>query len=165
MRRYLAESVKSVFESVPLDGALIIVGGEGFQHCFMRPSGVEKKPTNCPRCEKLGAETVVADLCNGMADAAREASPNAVREAWPYSAKHFWSAADDQAAFTQKLKPGTALLTEIEKDATVAFQKVSKIVDRTAAKGVIHKNQAARRKSRMIKRLRAKFSAPAKAKK
>lgn len=44
-------------------------------------------------------------------------------------------------------------------DATEAFRKASKVIDRTAAKGVIHKNQAARRKSRLSKRLSAKVSA------
>ncbi len=44
-------------------------------------------------------------------------------------------------------------------DATDAFRKVSQIVDRTAAKGVIHKNQAARRKSRMSAALKAKKTA------
>lgn len=116
MRRYLAESMKGLFKAIPLDGTLIIVGGEEFQHCFMRPPGVESKHTNCTRCEKAGAETVVANLCNGMAEAAREVNPEAVLVAWPYSAKYFWSADDDQIAFIQKLKPGTALLTEIEKD-------------------------------------------------
>ena len=119
MRRYLAESIKGLFGAVPLDGALIIVGGEEFQHCFMRPSGAGPKHTNCARCEALGAETVVANLCNGMAEAAREANPGAVMVAWPYSAKYFWSADDNQTAFIQKLKPGTALLTEIEKDGTL----------------------------------------------
>ena len=119
MRRYLAESIKGLFESIPLDGVLIIVGGEEFQHCFMRPSGVEPKHTNCARCEQLGAETVVANVCNGLAQAARQANPEAVIVAWPYSAKYFWSADDDQIAFIQELKPGTALLTEIEKDETV----------------------------------------------
>ena len=119
MRGYLAETIKNIFESIPLDGALIIVGGEEFQHCFMRPSGVERGHTNCSRCEKLGAETVVADLCNGLAQAAREVNPEAVLVAWPYSAKYFWSADDDQVALIQKLKPGTALLTEIEKDETL----------------------------------------------
>lgn len=119
MRRYLAESVKGIFESIPLDGAMIIIGGEEFQHCFMRPSGVEKGHTNCACCEKLGAETVVANLCNNLAQAAREVNPEAVLVAWPYSAKSFWSADDDQIAFIQKLNPGTALLTEIEKDETL----------------------------------------------
>lgn len=41
-------------------------------------------------------------------------------------------------------------------DATKAFRDASKLVDRTAAKGVIHKNQAARRKSRMSARLKAR---------
>jgi hypothetical protein len=119
MRRYLAESIKDIFESIPLDGVLIIVGGEEFQHCFMRPSGVEKGHTNCVRCEKLGAEAVVAGLCNSLARAARQVNPEAVVVAWPYSAKHFWSADDDQVALIGKLKPGTALLTEIEKDETL----------------------------------------------
>lgn len=41
-------------------------------------------------------------------------------------------------------------------DAAKAFQKFAKVVDRSAAKGVIHKNQAARRKSRMNKRIKTK---------
>ena len=44
-------------------------------------------------------------------------------------------------------------------DAATAFREVSKIVDRTAAKGVIHKNQAARRKSRMSAALKARKTA------
>ncbi len=48
-------------------------------------------------------------------------------------------------------------------DATAAFRKTSQIVDRTAAKGVIHKNQAARRKSRMSAALKAKKTGPSKA--
>lgn len=119
MRRYLAESIEGIFESIPLDGALIIVGGEEFPHCFMRPSGVDKGHTNCARCEILGAETVVANLCNGLAQAARKANPEAILVAWPYSAKYFWGADDDQMAFIEKLKPGTALLTEVEKDETL----------------------------------------------
>ena len=35
------------------------------------------------------------------------------------------------------------------------FKKVSQIIDKTAQKGVIHKNQAARRKSRMSAKLKA----------
>jgi small subunit ribosomal protein S20 len=39
-------------------------------------------------------------------------------------------------------------------EAKTSFQGLQKLIDRTAAKGVIHKNQAARRKSRLNKRLR-----------
>lgn len=116
MQQYLAETVRTIFSSIPVDGALIIVGGEVFQHCFMRPTGVEKGHTNCPRCEKLGAEAVVSNLCNRMAQAARDVSPEAAIVAWPYSAHYFWSADPDQIGFIKGLRPGTALLTEIEKD-------------------------------------------------
>lgn len=41
-------------------------------------------------------------------------------------------------------------------EATTAFRAVSQIIDRTAQKGVIHKNQAARRKSRLSAKLKAR---------
>lgn len=40
--------------------------------------------------------------------------------------------------------------------AKESFRKLSRVIDRTAQKGVIHKNQAARRKSRLNARLKAK---------
>ncbi len=44
-------------------------------------------------------------------------------------------------------------------EATQAFRAASKIVDRTAQNGVIHPNQASRRKSRMNAHLKAKATA------
>lgn len=41
-------------------------------------------------------------------------------------------------------------------EATEKFRVASQIIDRTAQKGVIHKNQAARRKSRLSAVLKAK---------
>jgi small subunit ribosomal protein S20 len=52
--------------------------------------------------------------------------------------------------FLDKLVHGTAA------EAKESFIKASAIVDRTAQKGVIHKKQASRRKSRMNARLKAK---------
>ena len=43
--------------------------------------------------------------------------------------------------------------------ASESFRKVSRVIDRTAAKGVIHKNQASRRKSRLSATLKAKKTA------
>ena len=43
--------------------------------------------------------------------------------------------------------------------ATEAMRAAGKIVDRTAQKGVIHRNQASRRKSRMSARVKALQSA------
>jgi small subunit ribosomal protein S20 len=55
----------------------------------------------------------------------------------------------------EKMLHGTAA------EAQEAFKAACKIIDRTAAKGVIHKNQAARRKSRLAARLKAKVEAKA----
>lgn len=52
--------------------------------------------------------------------------------------------------FRDKLTHGSV------EDATKAMRECAKVVDRTAAKGVIHKNQASRRKSRMSAALKAK---------
>ena len=117
VRRYMMESVEGLFRADPeLDGIVLIIGGEGFYHCFMRPYGVEKGHTNCPRCEQLGAETVVANLLNSLAEAAHRVNPHAQVVAWPYSAEHVWSADRAQRGLIEKLRPGAAIFTEIEKD-------------------------------------------------
>ena len=41
-------------------------------------------------------------------------------------------------------------------DATAAFRKAAQTIDRSSSKGTIHKNQAARRKSRLNAKLKAK---------
>lgn len=43
-------------------------------------------------------------------------------------------------------------------EATEAFREAAAIVDRTAQVGVIHRNQAARRKSRMNDKLKSKVA-------
>jgi hypothetical protein len=116
VRRYLTESVKGLFEALPeLQGVALIIGGEGFYHCHMRAFGAEKGHTNCERCEPLGAEQAVADLVNALAEAARSVNPHAEVVAWPYSAEHVWAADNAVSGFLEKLGPGTALFTEIEK--------------------------------------------------
>ena len=56
-------------------------------------------------------------------------------------------------AFRDKLAHGTVA------EATEAMRACAQVVDRTAAKGIIHKNQAARRKSRMSAALKARKTA------
>jgi len=120
VKQYLAESVEGIFrEADGLDGLVCIIGGEGFYHCYMRSFGTAKGHTNCPRCEPLGAETVVANLCNGLMEAATKVNPNAEIVVWPYSAEHVWSQDRPQAELIKKLKPGVAIFTEIEKDEYV----------------------------------------------
>ena len=121
VRQYLRESVQAIFRADPrLDGLVLIIGGEGFYHCFMRPFGVEKGHTNCQRCEKLGAETVVANLLNLLAEAARQINPNAEVIAWPYSAEHVWSADRAQSGLVARMGKGTGIFTEMEKDEYVS---------------------------------------------
>lgn len=121
VRQYITEAVKGVFQAVPgLAGIGVIIGGEEFHHCFMRPYGAEKGHTSCPRCEALGHDSVVANLCNYMADAARQVNPTAEIFAWPYSAAYVWSIGDPaQLGFIRNLNPGVALFTDIVKDDTV----------------------------------------------
>ncbi len=57
--------------------------------------------------------------------------------------------------FRDRLAHGTAA------EAAESFKKCTRVIDRTARIGVIHKNQAARRKSRMSAALKAKGSATA----
>ena len=62
------------------------------------------------------------------------------------------------------LKAQTRLFTDavVAKDTAAAeaeFKKLTKQIDQTCAKGVMHKNQGARRKSRMQQRLNAITSA------
>jgi small subunit ribosomal protein S20 len=56
-------------------------------------------------------------------------------------------------AFRDKLAHGTL------DEATTAMRACAKVVDRTAGKGVIHKRQAARRKSRMSAALKTRKTA------
>ena len=80
----------------------------------------------------------------------RQNAKNKARNRWRLK-----SMRDAVREFVDKIAHGT------EAEATESFRKVSKIVDRSTAKGIIHKNQGARRKSRMSKRLKAKFTAGA----
>ncbi|MDX2016856.1 MAG: 30S ribosomal protein S20 [Planctomycetota bacterium] len=81
-----------------------------------------------------------------------------VRQSEKRAARNRWRMTTLREAvkdFREKLLHGTVA------EATESFKKVSQLVDRTAAKGVIHKNNAARRKSRMSARLKAKKTAKA----
>lgn len=62
---------------------------------------------------------------------------------------------DAVKAFHDAMAHGTV------EQATEAFKTCQKVIDRTAQKGVIHKNQAARRKSRMNARLKARATTKA----
>ncbi len=120
VKQFLEESIEEIFRGAPdLQGIEIIIGGENFYHCFMRPYPQKKGHTNCERCEAIGPDIVVSNLVNNLANAARRANPNAVVEAWPYSAVSLWAADTYQSGLIKRLGPGTAILTESVKDTTI----------------------------------------------
>ena len=49
----------------------------------------------------------------------------------------------------------TAVASGNRDEATAAFRTAGSVIDKTAQKGVIHRNQASRRKSRLNARLKA----------
>jgi small subunit ribosomal protein S20 len=80
-----------------------------------------------------------------------------IRQSESRNARNRWrklAMREATSACLDKIAHGTA------EEAAAAFRAATKVIDRTAQRGVIHKNQAARRKSRLSARLKAK-SAPA----
>jgi small subunit ribosomal protein S20 len=78
----------------------------------------------------------------------RQNAKNRARNRW-----RMRSLRDAVREFLEKVAHGT------NDEAKSEFKKAVKSIDRTSAKGVIHKNAAARRKSRLNARLKAKVTA------
>lgn len=57
------------------------------------------------------------------------------------------------------IKKALAAVEADPNNAVAAVTQAVKVIDKTASKGIIHKNAAARRKSRLMKRLNAARSA------
>ena len=123
---YLKEGCQNFFIKIPnLKGLILIIGGEGFLHCYMRPVPRPKEGTNCPRCAKRPAEEVVAELVNTVADGVKEVSDHAEVMVWPYSA-FVWSKDPYQLDFIKRLSKNATFLSEFEKDEEIpkkGFQK------------------------------------------
>lgn len=76
-----------------------------------------------------------------------------VRQNISHRARNRWRLKGMRTAikeFQQKIAQGSV------EEAAAALKQANRIIDKTAQKGVIHKNQAARRKSRLNARLKAK---------
>lgn len=106
-----AEVIAHIFQAIPeLAGAIALVGGEGFHHCFMRPAGVAGKPTNCARCQGQDPHQHVARLVNTLAAAVQSTGPGRRFLAWPYSA-FIWSRDDPtDSRWVQDLDGGVEVL-------------------------------------------------------
>ncbi len=127
---FLSEMTSGMFREVPLLGGLIlIIGGESFYHCYMRPDlsgiGPEQRRTNCPRCSRRPAEEVVAGFVGRISAAVHEVKPAAVVAAWPYSAS-IWSRDLNQLDLIRRLPPDIVLLSEIDKDQLLEKERYFK---------------------------------------
>lgn len=60
-----------------------------------------------------------------------------------------------RSSFKTLLKNALSSITAGKADAKTDLMKALKSIDEAASKGIIHKNQAARRKSRLTKKLNA----------
>ena len=112
VHRAYAEVVTNIYESVPeLAGAIVLVGGEGFHHCYMRPAGEEL--SNCPHCRDRDPHAQVAQLVNTLFAAVKAGAPRARLMAWPYAA-FVWSRQDStESAWIDHLDEGVEVLGNI----------------------------------------------------
>lgn len=93
-RAGLGEALGGLFMGTPAPGgAIFIVGGESFLHCYTRPAVPFTGSTNCVRCNAADPSTQVASLINGIATAIHAQAPSAKVFCWPYSA-FTWSGED-----------------------------------------------------------------------
>jgi len=114
------ELLEGLFRNAPrLRGAIFIVGGEGFVHCFTRPKPPLIGGTCCPRCAGRNPSEDVATLMNRLASAVHQARPDALVCAWPYSA-FTWSADDfAQEEFIRHLSSDVDVLSNFDTPAVV----------------------------------------------
>ncbi len=111
---YYDEAFRGIFERVPgLGGAIVIVGGECFMHCYTRPAPPFDGATNCPRCTDRNPRRDVAQLMNRLASAVHAVSPGARVFCWPYSA-FTWSGQDtDQLELIEHLSDEVTFLSNL----------------------------------------------------
>lgn len=119
---------QQLFTDVPnLAGAVLIVGGECFLHCYTRPFPKPPEGTNCKRCAKQSPDKVVAGALNAFARGIKAAGSNAQVLAWPYSA-FSWGDTKTQIAMFKQLDPEIAFLSSFEKDDWIKIDGVSSYV-------------------------------------
>jgi len=106
------EVLFNLFSSLPdVAGMICLVGGEGFFHCFTRPSGDFSGATSCPNCRDRDASVEVARLVNRAAAAVKRSGGHKSFYAWPYSA-FVWSGSEDrtQGAWMEQLSEDVSVI-------------------------------------------------------
>lgn len=110
-----SETLQALFQAVPeLAGVIMIVGGEGFRHCFMRPNVKAGQRTNCPHCQNQDPHEHVANLVNTLCRAVKSVDPSKRLAAWPYSA-FIWSQDDPtDSRWIHFLEPGVEVQSNFD---------------------------------------------------
>lgn len=91
------EAMESLYRSLPgAAGTLLLVGGEGYMHCYSRPYGEFEGYSSCPNCQNKAPHGEVAHLVNRLAVAVKRTGEQKPFFAWPYSA-FTWSGSNDRA--------------------------------------------------------------------
>ncbi len=112
-------TLENLFRAAPESaGAIAIVGGEGFFHCYTRPQPPFAGHTNCPRCRRREPAMAIANLINRLADAIKRTGKHKHLFAWPYSA-FTWSGRDRaQLRWISRLSDNVSLLATFDTGST-----------------------------------------------
>jgi len=115
VRTGYAEAMEELFSAAPeLAGAVMIIGGECFYHCFTRPAGADNGDTNCPHCQGKSPSEEVARLVNRVAAGVKATGNHKALYAWPYSA-WIWSAHDPaEVDWISGLDPSVSVLSNFD---------------------------------------------------
>lgn len=124
----IRRSARQLFTDVPtLAGAVLIVGGECYLHCYTRPFPKLADGTNCPHCAKLPPDQVVSGFSNAFVEGATAAKPDAQVMVWPYSA-FSWGDVKTQQSMISQLHPSASCLTAYAKDDWITIDGIRSYV-------------------------------------
>lgn len=111
---FYAAQFRELFRAVPdLAGVFLITGCEGFLHCYTAPAWRGPGRTDCPHCSQCDPEEVVGHLISRVAQAVKEARPEAEVVAWTYGT-HTWTKTHDAAGHIAQLSRDCALMANLD---------------------------------------------------
>ena len=88
---YYCEHFKNLFcEAKGLAGVFLIVGCEGFLHCFTAPYLDKEQKTTCPECAQKDSSEIIAYLVNKIAKTIKAINPDVLCTIWTYGI-HTWA--------------------------------------------------------------------------
>lgn len=124
VRDYYREGFGELFRNVPkLRGIFLLVGGEGFSHCYMRSTKTVSNQTDCPVCRHKNPETTVADLLNLVNRSIKTAKEEAELAVWPYSG-FVWTQDISMAGFINRLDKNITFMQNFETGQVKDFSGV-----------------------------------------